>query len=54
MRTVPYLRFYLDEDLKKELEVLELLRKVEAERAAAEGAQPKNDEGNATDGKVNL
>jgi len=40
MRQVPYLRFHLDEDLKKELEVMELLRKVEEEIKARPAAQP--------------
>ncbi len=33
MRTVPYLKFHLDEGLKKEIAVLELLRKVSEENA---------------------
>jgi ribosome-binding factor A len=32
MRTTPYLKFHLDEQLKKELAVLEALRLVEEER----------------------
>jgi ribosome-binding factor A len=32
MRVTPFLKFHLDEQLKKELAVLEALRKVEAER----------------------
>jgi ribosome-binding factor A len=34
LRTAPLVRFHLDEKLKKELEVLELLRQVERERQA--------------------
>ena len=33
LRVAPYLKFHLDENLKKELEVLELLRKVSEENA---------------------
>jgi len=33
MRTVPFLKFHLDENLKKEIAVLELLRKVSEENA---------------------
>jgi ribosome-binding factor A len=39
MRVVPYLKFHIDENLKKELAVLELLQKVAEERAAREGAE---------------
>lgn len=40
LRTAPLLRFHLDEQLKKELEVLELLRQVEKEREAKETDPP--------------
>jgi len=33
LRQAPYLKFHLDEDLKKELEMMELLEKVHAENA---------------------
>ena len=33
LRVAPFLKFHLDENLKKELEVLELLRKVAEENA---------------------
>jgi ribosome-binding factor A len=36
LRQVPYLKFHIDEDLKKEREVLDLLRKLEDERQANE------------------
>jgi ribosome-binding factor A len=36
MRQTPYLKFHLDEQLKREMAVLEALRKVEEERKAAE------------------
>lgn len=38
MRQVPYLKFHIDENLKKEREVLEILRKLEIERAEKEAA----------------
>jgi ribosome-binding factor A len=41
LRQAPYLKFHIDEQLKKEIAVLDLLRKVreeDAERAAAAGA----------------
>jgi ribosome-binding factor A len=40
LRTAPYLKFHLDERLKKELAVLEALRKVAAEQHATEDAKP--------------
>jgi ribosome-binding factor A len=50
MRTVPQLKFHLDENLKKELEVLEMLEKVRQEREqsgtdedAGGGAAPAQD-----------
>lgn len=39
MRTVPYLKFHLDENLKKELEVLELLRRVSEENTRHDDGQ---------------
>jgi ribosome-binding factor A len=36
IRQVPYLKFHLDEQLKKELEVMDLLRRVETEKAEME------------------
>lgn len=39
LRVVPYLKFYLDEDLKREIAVLDLLRKVAEERAQREGGE---------------
>ncbi len=33
LRVAPYLKFHLDEDLKKEIELLEVLRKVSEENA---------------------
>jgi ribosome-binding factor A len=36
MRVTPFLKFHLDEQLRKELAVLEALRKVEEEREAKE------------------
>jgi ribosome-binding factor A len=33
LRTAPFLKFHLDQGLKKEIEVLELLRKVAEENA---------------------
>lgn len=36
LRQVPYLKFQIDEELKKEREVLDLLRKIEDERQANE------------------
>ena len=48
LRQVPYLKFQIDEDLKKEREVLDLLRKIEDERQANEAKgneQQGKDEG---------
>jgi ribosome-binding factor A len=47
LRTSPFLKFHLDEDLRKEIAVLELLDKVskenqELDRKRAEEAQPKD------------
>src|SRR6185436_16417656 len=40
LRVAPYLKFHLDEQLKKEMEVLDLLRKVELEREQQGGNAP--------------
>ena len=37
LRVAPYLKFHLDEQLKKEMAVLDLLRKVELEREQQQG-----------------
>ena len=49
LRTIPYLKFHLDENLKKELAILEALRKVAEEnaeldrrRAQQSGETPSN------------
>jgi ribosome-binding factor A len=50
-RTVPYLRFHLDEAYRKEMEVLDLIRRVEREHAAdAEqgGGEATTPDGGAT------
>jgi len=39
LRQAPYLKFHMDEDLKKELQVLDLLRQVAAEREQQEKPQ---------------
>jgi ribosome-binding factor A len=47
VRTMPYLRFHYDEGQKKELEMLELLHRIEQERKdreAAQGIPPAADE----------
>ncbi len=59
LRVVPYIKFQIDEKLKKELEVLELLRKVSeenaeidrkrAEAAAAAGGEPAPQEQPSTE-----
>ena len=40
LRQAPFLKFHIDEGLKKEMEVLELLRKVREEDEARTGAKP--------------
>lgn len=40
MRQVPYLKFHIDQSLKKERQVLDLLRKVADENAAREAQNP--------------
>lgn len=45
LRQVPYLKFHIDENLKKEREVLDLLRKVEEERQANEAKGTPEDDG---------
>ncbi len=42
LRQAPYLKFHLDEQLKKEMAVLELLRKVEQERQQPEPPSETN------------
>jgi ribosome-binding factor A len=46
LRQSPFLKFHIDENLKRELAVLDLLRKVEVERELAEAAleQPAGEE----------
>jgi len=44
MRTVPYLKFHLDENLKKEIAVLELLRKVSEENAQRDRQRESGDQ----------
>lgn len=39
LRVAPYIKFHLDEQLKKEMEILDLLRQVEQERLAKEAAE---------------
>jgi ribosome-binding factor A len=41
LRQAPFLKFHLDENLKKELAVLELLRKVELELEEKEPSKPE-------------
>jgi ribosome-binding factor A len=49
MRTAPYLKFHLDERLKKELAVLDALRKVAAEKELPEAqALPSSEDANPT------
>jgi ribosome-binding factor A len=48
LRVAPYLKFHIDENLKKEIEVLDLLRKAKAEleereQTAPEGAEQGNE-----------
>jgi len=48
LRVAPYLKFHIDEALKKELEILELLKRVEDERKEKEmreGKVPESDTG---------
>jgi ribosome-binding factor A len=50
LRVAPYVKFHLDEDLKKELELLEVLRKVSEENAeldrrrSAQNSEPEGSE----------
>src|SRR5437660_3179161 len=44
LRVAPYLKFHLDEQLKKEMAVLDLLRKVELEREQQQGADAETSE----------
>ena len=43
LRTPPYLKFHLDEQLKKEMSVLEALRQIEREREAQESQTPQTE-----------
>lgn len=43
IRQMPFIRFHVDEGMKKEIEMLELLHKIEQERAAREGAPPSDE-----------
>jgi ribosome-binding factor A len=45
LRQVPYLKFRIDEELKKEREVLDLLRKIQEENEAKGTPQAEKDEG---------
>jgi ribosome-binding factor A len=45
MRQVPFLKFHIDESLKKERQVLDLLRQIAEENAAKEQGQETKDEG---------
>jgi len=49
MRTIPYLKFHLDENLKKEIAVLDLLRKVSEENAQRD--REREQEGPPADGR---
>jgi ribosome-binding factor A len=52
LRVAPYLKFHLDEQLKKEMAVLDLLRQVELEREQQQGdsnAAPSEDQPPATE-----
>ena len=44
LRQAPFLKFHIDEALKKEIAVLDLLRKVREEDAERTGAQPQQQE----------
>lgn len=44
IRQVPFLRFHMDENLRKEIEVLELLDRLAAERAQQESPPAGDDE----------
>jgi ribosome-binding factor A len=44
LRQAPFLKFHIDEALKKEIAVLDLLRKVREEDAERMGAQPQQQE----------
>lgn len=44
MRTVPYLRFQIDEAYRKEMEVLDLIRKAEREHEPGTGQKPQAEE----------
>jgi len=42
LRSAPFLKFHLDEDLKKELELLDMLRKVSEENAELDRRRAEN------------
>lgn len=46
LRVAPYLKFHIDENLKKELEVQELLRKVAEENAELDRKRAEHEERN--------
>jgi ribosome-binding factor A len=57
LRVAPFIKFHIDENLKKELEVLDLLRAVareneELDRKRAQGADSKPDESSMTGSDV--
>jgi ribosome-binding factor A len=52
IRHAPYLRFHLDEQLKKELEVLSLIEKARAETQEWEAAQAKKNQGTEATGET--
>ncbi len=51
MRQVPYLKFHIDENLKKEREVLDILRQIAEEKARQETAENAPDPGGGETGK---
>src|SRR6266542_5808774 len=54
LRQAPYLKFHLDEQLKKEMAVLELLRKVEQERQQPEPPSETNSDQQQRKIRVNM
>jgi ribosome-binding factor A len=50
LRQAPYLKFHFDEQLKKELEILNLLKLVEDERLENERKRAEKEQGNGTEG----
>ena len=49
LRQAPFLKFHIDEGLKKEIAVLDLLRKVREEDEERTGAQPQPQQGEVAD-----